>query len=401
MKMVDDYETHVSSTNMTVDVAKIILAYISACKLIVPISYTQAQFLNPMMKCSFVELRTSLIKPNPIEYRNLTASSRVRSLVHSGMLGLLATRLVYDSTQVRSRSSSLSIIQRTNNQAGCNHVKYSMHEFQCHYKVCSKTYKKNPFQDLPNVQALEQFDLLDTLENREGFLAEYHAMQKNAMNHNPLSELSSSESNPKWSNHRAKMMTNDWIADYISAFITTCSFKMKLVNDITTTMSQRCIKLVELYRFIMRIDWLLANPNLRSIVKLTAFYQAFLKRLFYMAKEAGVEHSAYAFMRFFPEMMTPELHMQVIPKWEIQSSPEMQIEDDDALFGPMKLACQSFMPVANPPPTPQPPLLCRECSRWGCDGYDCRYDDDYGDSDGDNDDSDGDNGDSDDDNAQG
>ena len=114
-----------------------------------------------------------------------------------------------------------------------------------------------------------------------------------------------------------------------------------------------------------------------------------------MAKE-GVEHAAYVFMRFFPEMMTPELHMHMIPKWEIASSIGMHIEQDDPLFGSMKLACQSFMPVAQPPP-PRPQSLCRDCLHWGCDGYDCRYDNDYDDYDDYDDDDDY----SDDDNAQG
>jgi hypothetical protein len=67
--------------------------------------------------------------------------------------------------------------------------------------------------------------------------------------------------------------------------------------------------------------------------------------LFYFAKE-GVEHSAYMLGRYAPELMTPELHMCVVPTRDLYRVPEMQIADDDALFGQMKAKCEAFMPAA-------------------------------------------------------
>lgn len=374
MKMVDDYEKHVSSDTMSVDVAKIALAHISACKLLTPKTHDQANFLKRITSGSWIGPKTPVLKPNPIEYRHLVASGRVRNLVHGGMLGLLATRLLHNPTLLnqhqprRNTYDALTIIQRANNEAGHDHVKHSVHEFQCHHNVRVKYHKVPLFHVLPYDQLVEQFNLLDTLENRQGFMAKYHAMQQTAISQSRVIESCA-----------GRTMNDEWFANYFEAFAATCQKKMKCVSDNSMTVSQRSVQLVELYRFIARIDWLLADPNLRSVARLNAFYQVFLKRLFYMAKE-GVEHSAYVFMRLFPEMMTPELHMHVIPNWKISSSPEMHIEDNDPLFGPIKLACQSFMPIAQPPPPP-PRSLCRDCLRWGCDGYDCRYDDDYGNDD--------------------
>jgi hypothetical protein len=42
-------------------------------------------------------------------------------------------------------------------------------------------------------------------------------------------------------------------------------------------------------------------------------------------------------------MMTPELHVVVKSKYPYRM-PGMQIADDDALFGPLKLACQGLLP---------------------------------------------------------
>jgi hypothetical protein len=379
MKMVDDFEKHLSDDTMEVDVVKLALAHISACKFLTPMTHDQANFLKRITSGSWIGPLSPVLKPNAIESRHIVASGRVRNLVHGGMLGLLATRFLRDHTQANQRRrntyDALSIIQRANNEAGHTHVKYSIHEFQCNHNVGSKHLRKHNLHDLTYEQALEKFNSLDTLENREGFLAEYRTLQQtDAMTQSRV--IQACDADDAWmTNKRARLMKDEWIANYFAAFSATCTHKMKLIGHDGIPLSQSCVNLVELYRFIARIDWLLADSNLRSIVRLNSFYKVFLKRLFYMAKE-GVEHSAYVFMRFFPEMMTPELHMHVIPKWEIASSIGMHIEDDDTLFGPMKLACQSFMLIAQPPPPP-PRSLCRDCLHWGCDGYDCLYDDDY------------------------
>lgn len=381
MKMVDDFEKHISDETMAVDVAKVALAKISACKFLNPITHDQADFLKRITSCSCIGPLTPVLKPNPIECRHIVASGRVRNLVHGGMVGLLATRLLHDPTQAnqhrRNTYDALSIIQRANNEAGYTHVKYSIHEFQCNHNVGSKHFKAPHFGELTHDQALEKFNSLDTLENRERFLAEYRTLQQtDAMTQSRV--IQACYPDEEWmTNKRARLMKDEWIANYFAAFSATCTRKMKLIGHTGIPLAQSCVNLVDLYRFVARIDWLLTDQNLKSIVRLNQFYKTLLKRLFYMAKE-GVEHSAYVFMRFFPEMMTPELHMHVIPKWEIASAIGMHIENDDPLFGPMKLACQSFMPVAQPPP---PRSLCRDCLHWGCDGYDCRYDDDYGNDD--------------------
>jgi hypothetical protein len=399
MKMVDDFEKHLSDDTMEVDVVKLALAHISACKFLTPMTHDQANFLKRITSGSWIGPLSPVLKPNAIESRHIVASGRVRNLVHGGMLGLLAIRFVHDPTQINQRRrntyDALSIIQRANNEAGFTHVKYSIHEFQCKHNVGSKHFKVPQFSDLTHDQALEKFNSLDTLEHRERFLEEYRTLQQtDAMTHSRIIQACADNESDVWILKSARAMNDEWIAQYFGTFSATCQHKMKLIGH-STPLTQSCLNLVDLYRLIARIDWLLTDPNLRSIVRLNSFYKAFLKRSFYMAKE-GVEHAAYVFMRFFPEMMTPELHMHMIPKWEIASSIGMHIEQDDPLFGSMKLACQSFMPVAQPPP-PRPQSLCRDCLHWGCDGYDCRYDNDYDDYDDYDDDDDY----SDDDNAQG
>ena len=181
MKMVDDFDNHISQEIMAVDLAKLALADISACKFLTPLTHDQANFLK-IASGSWIGPLTPVLKPNPIESRHIVASGRVRNLVHSGILGLLATRLLHDPTQVsqhrRSTFNALSIIKRANNEAGHAHVKYSIHEFQCIHNVGSRHFCKNHLRDLTHDQALEMFNSLDTPENRERFLAEYRTLQQ-------------------------------------------------------------------------------------------------------------------------------------------------------------------------------------------------------------------------------
>jgi hypothetical protein len=386
MKMVDDFEKHISDITMEVDVVKLALAQISACKFVIPMTYDQETYLKRITTGYWIGPTSPLLNPNPIESRHIVASGRVRNLVHSGMLGLLATRLVHDPTQVHQRRrntyDAVSIIQRANNQDGYDHVKYSIHEFQCKYNVGCKHFKVNPFMNQTYEQTMEQFNLLDTAENREEFLQEYRLLQQSdQMNHSRVIHPCSHD----WLTlKRARLMNNEWFASYFASFSTTCKHIMRLISDGSPL---SCLSVVNLYKFVARFDWILTDPNLRSLARLNTFYPTYLKRLFYLAGE-GVEHSAYVLMRFFPEMMTPELHMHVNPKWQIASVIGMHVEEDDPLFGPMKLACQSFMPVAQPP---------RNLYRDDYDDYN-DYDDydDYDDNDYDDD-----NDDYDDDNVQG
>jgi hypothetical protein len=122
----------------------------------------------------------------------------------------------------------------------------------------------------------------------------------------------------------------------------------------------------------------MTDPGMRHITNMAGLWEKYVERLTFMATE-GIEHAALMLARYFPEMMTPELHVIVVVNADVNvyRVPQMQIADDDELFGPMKAACQAFMPDAAPEPEPVP--------RRNSD-YDYDYDYGYSDSDSDYDD---------------
>ena len=369
-----------------IDAARVAAARASACTMLITLtnnSKQQLQNLKRLQDIGFGSGFAALFAPNRIQRKHLTTDSRIRTLMHGGILGVLARQLTRDPTQQQSRQpqwhqsrDALCVVQRANNAAGCAHVKWSIPEFQCMFNLGIKLYKtgQNPFHGLNETDALAQFNALDTADNRNAFLAECHAIAHDANKSRVVIELNPNDNNNDnavaWKVRRPMVVENTWITDYMGVFAKVCSMKMGTVS--TGAKLVRCRNLVDLYRFIARNEWILNHATMRCMMSLDSFHAAHIKRLLFMAHE-GIEHSAYMLGRFCPEMMTPDLHVPVVPIADVYMVPQMQIELDDIVFGPMKVACQAFMPVPVA-------VASRQCDETepnsGYDGY-------YGDDDND------------------
>lgn len=391
-KTVNDFEKDRQQTHMDVDAARVARSCMSASTILKQMSADQARFLKEFARGTYVGSMVPALAPNRIEARHFTRSSRVRNLVHGGMLGLLAVRLMNDSSQGERTSrtfKSLCVIRRVNNEAGCSHVKWSIPEFQLRHNIGYKAFKQcnNPFNELEHEVAVAQFNALNTAEHQTAFLAECRAIanrqnQSRVVEH--FDENVSNNNECMWRVKKAQVPNNEWIANLVGAFVKVCSMKMADVNDIELDKLGRSHKLIDMFHFMAQVEWMFAD--LKFVLNMNRLHDAFIQRLFYFATAEGVEHSAYMLGRYAPELMTPELHMCVVPTHDLYRVPEMRIADDDALFGQMKAKCEAFMPAAAAPVRRR------------------RYSDEYSDDDyygNDDDDSHGNDDDDADDNAQG
>jgi hypothetical protein len=332
MKTVDHYEEELKQEPMSVDAARVDMARRSACKMLTPLSAGQAKFLARIAR-GFGPI-TPAMAPTRIEARHFTRSSRVRGFVHGGMLGTLSVRLMDDSSQPRRRSRtdhSILVIERANNAAGCVHVRWSIPEFQRRFNMHDSAHKSNPFSGMTVDEVNAQLNLLNTEEHRARFQAEC-AAYANAPTHSRVA-----------AHH---VMESQWISDFMCAFTKVCSHKIAGVNDRSYAKIVRCMNLVDLYRFVTaNLGWIFNDPLMQFIPRMNKLYSKYIERLVFTAAD-GVEHSAYIMATHFPELMTPELHVCVVPVPDAYRVPEMQIADDDALFGPLKAAYQGLMPAA-------------------------------------------------------
>ena len=347
-----------------IDAARIAIARAAACSMLVPLVIKSNQQL-PMLKRTNGFGSVAVVPtfaPNRIQRKHLTTDSRLRNLIHGGILGALARRLTLDPTQTRQWhqfNNAFCVVQRANNAAGCAHVKWSIPEFQCEFNIGIKTYKagQSPLNALNDADRLDQFNLLDNAENRDAFLAECNAVACGANQSRVVLPMNADTSSTVvWKTHRPVVVDNPWIMQFVSGFIKVCSAKMAAVNNVDATKMDRSQNLIDMYRFLARIEWIFNDPNVRCVINLDGLYQAHIKRLIYMA-EQGIEHSAYMLGRICPEMMTPELHVRVVPNPAYYMVPHLQIQPDDDVFGPMKIACQGFMPEM-PEPVPVPEGRC-------------------------------------------
>ena len=340
-KTVDDYEEDFKQTPMDVDAARVDMAQRCACKMVAPMSADQAIFLRrTVLGLDIAGTIAPAVMPTRIGLKHVTQSSRVRNLVHGGMLGLLSVRLMSDSsTQVKRRSrtyQSLSVIRRANNQAGCAHVRWSIPEFQRRFNMQVNGSRtgviENPFLSLSITDAIAKFGLMNTQENRARFLAEC-AAYANEPTHSRI--VASTR----------HVLSDRWIMHLLFGFQKICSHHMSNVMDLSLKKIDRSVNLIKLYRFMMSsVGWIFSEPCMNFAVNLTRLYDKYIDRLVYMSKE-GVEHAACLMGLYFPEMMTPELHVCVNPT-DLYRVPQMEIGEDDALFGPLKATYQAIMPAA-------------------------------------------------------
>ena len=343
-KTVDDYEADFKQTPMDVDAARVEMARRSACQLLAPMSADQTTLLGLLRIGTHI---AGAVTPTRIGLKHCTKSSRVRNLVHGGMLGLLSVRLMNDSSQTKRRGrtfQSLSVIRRANNQAGCLHVRWSIPEFQRRYNMNVKGFGtegiENPFVMLNISDAIAKFALINTAENRAQFLAECAAHADEPTHSRIVAST-------------CHVLNNTWITNFMFGFKKICSYHMSQVTDASLRKLQRSINLVQLYRFIISsVGWIFGDPLMQFIVNsitskgsMNRLFEKYADRLIYMSHE-GVEHAACLMGHHFPELMTPELHVRVDPTTDLYRVPQMEIGEDDALFGPLKYTFQALLPTA-------------------------------------------------------
>jgi hypothetical protein len=381
MKTIEDYENEQQSNPMDVDAARVALSHMTACRLLRPMSADQVCFLNRITLGLNVGSIVPAVAPNRIEARHFTRSSRVRNFVHGGMVGFLAVRFMNDSSQVERRSrtwNSWRILRRVNGQAGCEHVKWSIPEFQCRHNIGINHYKrtKSGFETMSIDETNAELNAMNTPENRQQFIDDCNALANRA-NHSRVKCVSVVHDDECTKCERQFPLANEWITKYMSAFTKVCSHKMGLVSVNSLSLIDRAKNVVDLFRFMStHVDWIMMDCNLRFVCKLNTLWPKYLDRLVYMSQE-GIEHSACMLFRYFPEMMTPELHVVVKPCERVYRVPAMQIADDDALFGPLKLACQGLLPDIVPIPVVPYPVRRRDYES------DDEFDRDYEDEDDD------------------
>lgn len=381
-KTVDSFYQELKTDPMSCDVARLQLSCEAAYRALQPHvnawGFKQCMQMMQMMRVSGSPLPA--LVPNRIELKHFSASSRVRNLVHGGALGLLSSRLGLNKV-----SAASCIIRRVNNENGHAHVKWSIPEFQCQQYMGARYYNKgkSPFETMAVPEIEAHMAEMDTPENRETFFQEFMTRANDPGQSRVKRASCRIISGDTMSWCCPEPLANEWIVNYLDAYKNVCRHKLAAVNDglLSLSLVDQGAKVIDLFGFILRHDWLMAD-NVRYMISFGRLWNVMAERFIYMAGQ-GIEHSACLMGKYYPEMMTPELHLCVNPVLGMYRLPKTEIANDDALFAPLKQAVHALLPEKLPtPPPPQQPQNDYSDDEYDDDAY--YYDD--SDSDDDNDD---------------
>ena len=364
-KIVDDFQREIKQCPQDATVCRTALSLLGARGMLIAFTPDQNQKMKLKENNPVGGSLLPALVPNRIGARHFTRSSRVRNLVHGGITGLLAFRLMNDPSQNarrwRSRTlHSLCVTHRVNSESGCEHIHWSIPEFQLRFNIGANLYKpgdQHPYHGMAADELLARFNALDTPENRQAFLEQCNLVANDPRESRVMktlpgeSQWKTDEANAVLVNCRSTVLHNQWIMDYAGTCFKLCSIKTDQVSNSSRGKMDRAMSLVDLYRFMTRMDWMMTNPVVRNMLNLSRLWEKYIERIVFMAQD-GIEHSACMLMRYFPEMMTPELHVAVNPVMDVYRVPLMEISNDDTLFGPLKAQCecQSLLPEAVLPP---------------------------------------------------
>jgi len=379
-KTVDSFYQEMNAEPMSCDAARLQLSREAAYRALQPHAdiwdFKHVQIMQ--MMCVSGSPLPALV-PNRIEMRHFSASSRVRNMVHGGMLGLLSSRLALNKVAAAS-----CIIRRVNNENGHAHVKWSIPEFQCQQYMGTRYYNKSksPFDTMAITEIEARMAEMDTPENRETFFQEVMTRSNDPGQSRVKRASCCIISGDTMSWRCPDPLANEWIVNYVNAFSKVCKHKLEAVNDLSLSQVDQGAKVIELFRFIAKNDWLFTD-SVRHMINFNRFWNVVTDRLIYMAGN-GIEHAACLMGKYYPEMMTHELHICVNPVLGMYRVPKTEIANDDALFVPLKQAVHALLPEKLSPPPPQPRKSIYSDS--DDDYYDDDDDDDYDDDDYDDDD---------------
>jgi hypothetical protein len=363
-KIVDDFLTLVETptTLMLIDVARIAVASSSATQIIYNSIYLfyQSNFIIQNLKKVILIGRNACkiaLTTNYFHQKLFNNGSRTRCLVHSGIVGFLAIRLCLKiNGNINSHQKSLlskdvlCIINRSNNEIkACQHVKWSIKEFNLLFNIGISIYKtpSSPFNDLTEEESIERFVMINTIENQNAFIERcnkrHHLYQYRIIG--PRKEYNNIDPNLWIINNKINIqIIDEWGSIFIAGILKILGIKMIKFNDEKNGDLKRGLYIIEIFQFIAdHMLWIFHSDYFTQIMNLTKLRKVIIERCIYLANE-GLEHAAYFLGLLYPEMMTSKIYLNVRPTYIYNSSELWIYHNKDPIFGPMKVAFRKLMP---------------------------------------------------------
>ena len=363
-KIVDDFLILVETPTkiMLIDVARIAVASSSATQIIYNSmhSFYQRKFIIENLKKVILIGRNACniaLNINCVHRKLFNNGSRTRCLVHSSITGFLAVRLcikINSNTNPHQKSLSpqnaLCIINRSNNEIkACQHVRWSIKEFNLLFNIGINHYTTtySPFNNLTEDESIQKFVIINTVENQNAFINrcnEIHYLYQSRII-GPYIENKYIDITKYKNNDNVNIpIADEWGSIFIAGIISILNFKMVKFKSENGDNVKKALCLIDIFQFVAEhILWVFRSDYIIEIMKLTKIRKVLIERCIYLANE-GLEHAAYFLGLLYPEMMTSEIHLNVVPTAIYNASETWIYHNKDPVFGAIKVALRKLMP---------------------------------------------------------
>jgi hypothetical protein len=357
-KIVDNFFEFFDDPNkiLLIDVARITSANCSAAQLIYKymyLFYKRNYDIINLKKIILISNNAHKLSLNTNNFDSIPFNngSKIRCLVHGGLAGFLAVRLcISPYLNNTTLKNTLHIIKRCNNkEKACNHIKWSIKEFNLLFNIGILIYKteSSPFNDLTEDESIKKVVILNTIENQNEFInrcnnrhhlyqyriigsiKEYYYIDPNIFNINKKINIP---------------IIDEWGSTLVTGLVKILGIKMKKFNYYKNGALERGLYVIEIFKFIIdHMLWIFNSDYYTQIMNLTKLRKVIIERAIYLANE-GLEHAAYFFCFLYPKMMTSKIYLNV-RLTHIYNMSELWIyHNKDPIFGPMKVALRKLMP---------------------------------------------------------
>lgn len=263
--------------------------------------------------------------PNPIQLKYMNAMRRVRSITHSGLVGLLAIRLCFNNSNILLIKNSMQIVNYVENKVN---NKYSINELTIQrLKIIDDT--NNPYKNITDLDILLSKFNLEYIKSDNG-----EFFQK-------LNDIISKESVSRYMKSTINL-TNDWALEIL--YLTT-SIMRKYLDKISKTSItlHRGIIVNEMCRFSLKLSWMLSTY--KYIFNFSRFFIVYIKKMLELISNNGLEIGVYVFAKFYPEMMTKSIRPFVYTKSDsLYFNNRLWISHTDEILGNLKVRYRDLMP---------------------------------------------------------
>lgn len=267
------------------------------------------------------------LNPNLIQLKYMNTMRRVRSIAHSGLVGLLAIRLCINNSKILLVKNSIHLVKYVENKVN---NKYSIKELTIQRLKMIYNTDNNPYKNITDI------NILISKFNEE------YIKSDNGEFFQKLNDIIHKESISRYIKSTI-ILTNDWALRIL--YLTICIMRKYLdkISKSSTTIIDRGILVNDMCRFSLKLSWM--TSTYKNLFHFKRFFIVYIKKMLELISNNGLEIGVYVFANFYPEMMTKSIRPFIsMTSDSLYFNNRLWISHTDEILGSLKVKYRALMP---------------------------------------------------------